>query len=165
MSHVLQLLRWSLFSLLVFRCASTPMERAVERATQTRPEQGLFVWPVKTIDISRGYAIKSSKSHLGLDLRGKAGSPILSSQTGTVVYAGNQFRGFGNMVLIEDSNGWASLYAHLSKILVKTGDNVTQLQQIGTMGRTGRATGVHLHFETRKNKVAFDPMDVLPLIP
>jgi murein DD-endopeptidase MepM/ murein hydrolase activator NlpD len=86
----------------------------------------------------------------------------LAAHDGVVIYAGRDFRGFGKMVLIEGAYGWASIYAHFSKINVKTGEKVHQGQILGGMGRTGRATGVHLHFELRKKKGPVDPLLYLP---
>jgi murein DD-endopeptidase MepM/ murein hydrolase activator NlpD len=78
-----------------------------------------------------------------------------------VIYAGKEFRGYGQMVLIESGEGWATLYAHFDKILISEGQKVTQGQLLGAMGRTGRATGVHLHFEIRKDRGPIDPLPLL----
>lgn len=121
-----------------------------------------YDWPVDRARFTRGFIPKRPRPHLGVDLAGPKGTPILSAQKGIVIYAGRDFRGFGKMILIEASNGWASLYAHLDKIKVKEGDSVDQGDLIGTMGNTGRTTGTHLHFEIRKNKLPVDPLLYLP---
>lgn len=84
--------------------------------------------------------------------------PILAAHEGVVVYAGNSFRGYGNMVLLEYNHQWATLYAHLDRIMVREGQKLRVGDKLGTMGRTGRATGVHLHFELIKNKQPIDPL-------
>jgi len=93
------------------------------------------------------------------------GTPILACQSGIVVYAGRDFKGYGNMILIENGQGWASLYAHLNQFFVTEGSKVKQGEVIGAMGSTGRATGVHLHYEIRKNKGPVDPLPLLPAGP
>ena len=98
---------------------------------------------------------------MGVDLAGKRGYRIYAAHDGIVVYAGRGFRGYGNMILLEYDGQWATLYAHLDGFRVKTGDRVSTGQTIGTMGRTGRATGVHLHFELLKKKQPVDPLPYL----
>lgn len=122
-----------------------------------------FDWPVDRARMTRGFLPKKRKPHLGIDLAASRGTPILASQNGTVIYAGREFRGYGKMVLIESGNGWATLYAHFDKILVAEGQKVHQGEVIGSMGRTGRATGVHLHFEIRKDRGPIDPLPLLPM--
>lgn len=121
-----------------------------------------FQWPVNRARMTRGFLPNKKRPHLGLDLAAPKGTPILASQSGTVIYAGKEFRGYGKMVLIESGYGWATLYAHFDKILVSEGQKVRPGEIIGEMGRTGRATGVHLHFEVRKNRSPIDPLPLLP---
>lgn len=122
----------------------------------------LFDWPVDDARLTRGFLPNKRRPHLGLDLAAKRGTPILAAQGGIVIYAGREFRGYGKMVLIESGKGWATLYAHMDKILVQEGQKISQGHLIGAMGRTGRATGVHLHFEIRKDKGPIDPLPLLP---
>lgn len=126
----------------------------------------VFDWPVDEARMTRGFSLKPTgrrrRPHFGIDLAFNKGTPIYASQSGKIVYAGRDFRGYGNFVLIENEKGWASLYAHLSKIRVKMGQIVERGFRIGDMGRTGRATGVHLHFEIRKDRSPVDPLNFLP---
>ena len=129
-----------------------------------------FEWPVDQARLTRGYFIKpargkSKRPHLGIDLAAPKGTSIYASHDGTVIYVGKQFKGFGRMIMIEGKSGWASLYAHLTKAHVKEGMQVRQGDLIGDMGRTGRATGVHLHFEIRKQSGPVDPLKFLPMSP
>lgn len=134
---------------------------AVQR-WQKKNHKHFLDWPVDEARMTRGYLPNRKRPHLGLDLASPKGTPILSAHNGLVIYTGRDFKGFGKMVLIEGANGWATLYAHLDKIQVKEGLRVLQGQRIGTMGRTGRATGVHLHFELRKARGPVDPLLYLP---
>lgn len=130
---------------------------------QEQTRNHYFDWPVDSARLTRGFLpSKRKRPHLGIDLAAPKGTPILAAHDGVVIYAGRDFRGFGNMVLIEGSKGWASLYAHFHKIDVREGQRVKQGQRIGGMGRTGRATGVHLHFEIRKVRGPVDPLLHLP---
>lgn len=121
-----------------------------------------FDWPVDSARMSRGFLPKKRRPHLGLDLAAPKGTPILAAQSGIVIYRGKDFRGFGRLVMIEHPDGWATLYGHLESFLVEEGQKVKMGDMIGTMGRTGRATGVHLHFEIRRGRVAVDPLNYLP---
>ena len=118
-------------------------------------------WPVKNVHVNRGFQMASQPHHMGLDLGGKKGNLILASHEGVVVYTGSGFRGYGKMVLIEYDKQWATLYAHLNDIEVREGAIVVPGQVIGEMGRTGRATGVHLHFELMHNHNPVDPLRYL----
>lgn len=121
-----------------------------------------FDWPVDKARMTRGFLPNKRKPHLGIDLAAPKGTPILAAQSGTVIYAGREFRGYGKMVLIESGEGWATLYAHFDKILVSEGQKVHKGEVVGAMGRTGHATGVHLHFEVRHNRGPIDPLPLLP---
>jgi murein DD-endopeptidase MepM/ murein hydrolase activator NlpD len=121
-----------------------------------------FDWPVDSARMTRGFLPNKRRPHLGIDLAAPRGTPILAAQAGTVIYAGREFKGYGKMVLIESGNGWATLYAHFDKILVSEGQTVRRGEIVGAMGRTGRATGVHLHFEIRKDRGPIDPLPLLP---
>lgn len=118
-------------------------------------------WPVNNVRINRGFRPASDRRHEGIDLGGKRGTPILSAHEGIVIYSGRDFRGYGNMVMIEYNREWATLYGHLHQIIAKEGTIVKPGDPIGTMGRTGRASGVHLHFELIRNQ---KPVDALPYL-
>lgn len=121
-----------------------------------------FSWPVlENTRYTRGFK-PGVHRHLGIDLAGHKGSSIFASHTGRVIYAGHEFSGYGNIVMIESDNGWASFYAHCDEIHVKEGDVIKKGQTIASMGETGNARGVHLHFELRHNKVPVDPLKYLP---
>jgi murein DD-endopeptidase MepM/ murein hydrolase activator NlpD len=87
--------------------------------------------------------------HPGIDLSGAYGTPIYATADGTVVRAGWNNGGYGNLVEIDHGRGITTRYGHMSAILVHAGDHVTRGQQVGRMGSTGRSTGNHLHYEVR----------------
>lgn len=119
-------------------------------------------WPVRDVRINRGFsAPRQGRPHQGVDLGGSRGTPILAAHEGRVVYVGSQFRGFGKMVLVEYDRHWATLYAHLDRIDVKEGQILSAGESLGRMGRTGRASGVHLHFELMRDKQPVDPLPYL----
>lgn len=143
--------------------ASGPRSTASDHSP--RLEQAIsFDWPVDRARMTRGFLPNKKRPHLGIDLAAPKGTPILAAQAGTVIYAGREFRGYGKMVLVESGDGWATLYAHFDKILVAEGQRIRQGEVIGGMGRTGRATGVHLHFEIRKDRGPIDPLPLLPTV-
>lgn len=129
---------------------------------QEQRHKHFFDWPVDDAIMSRGYLPNRKRPHLGIDLAAPKNTKIYSAHDGLVIYAGRDFRGFGKMVMIEGAKGWATLYAHFATIKVKEGQRVRQGEVIGLMGRTGRASGVHLHFEIRKSKGPVDPLLYLP---
>jgi murein DD-endopeptidase MepM/ murein hydrolase activator NlpD len=120
---------------------------------------GNFVWPTDQHWVSgNNYAAW----HPGLDLATHLGDPIYAADNGTVVYAGWNTWGYGNLVVIDHGNGWQTWYAHNSAIYVGCGQNVFQGSTIAAAGSTGRSTGPHLHFETRSNSTYINPFNVLP---
>ncbi len=121
-----------------------------------------FAWPVENPRVNQGFLLTKKRPHWGIDLGGPKGTPILASERGYVVYTGRGFRGYGNLIVVEHTEEWATLYSHLDKISVKEGDYVDRGSVIGNMGRTGRASGVHLHFEIRHNRQPVNPQAYLP---
>jgi murein DD-endopeptidase MepM/ murein hydrolase activator NlpD len=99
--------------------------------------------------------------HTGLDIAADLGTPILAAVPGTVIYAG-LMEGYGNVVILDDGNAFATLYAHMSVLGATLGETVAQGQRIGEVGCTGLCTGPHVHFETRVGGVPENPLDFLP---
>lgn len=129
----------------------------------TRPDEPFqFDWPLDQARLSRGFSIGGKRSHWGVDLANKLGTDILAAERGVVIYTGKGFKGYGNLIVVEHNDEWATLYSHLNEISVSEGDTVTRGQMIGKMGRTGRASGVHLHFELRHFRQPVNPMAYLP---
>lgn len=133
-----------------------------ELSAQTMPA-GL---PVKSGYRSSGFGRRidpitgHEEFHAGIDFNGPRGSPIHSVADGVVVFSGRR-PGYGNTVEIDHGNGYRTRYAHNDRNLVKVGDRVRAGDMIATMGRSGRATGVHLHFEVWRHGRAVDPAPYL----
>lgn len=98
--------------------------------------------------------------HSGIDIANSRGTDIVASAKGIVIFSGYK-RGYGRTVIIDHENGYKTLYAHNSEILVSTGDRVEKGDLIAKMGSTGRSTGSHLHFEIHKNDEPIDPLSIL----
>ncbi|MFN7954420.1 MAG: LysM peptidoglycan-binding domain-containing M23 family metallopeptidase [bacterium] len=94
--------------------------------------------------------------HSGIDIAAPQGAGVRAAAGGTVTFAGQQ-AGYGRTVVIDHGDGRSTVYAHLSAILVRPGDRVDASTEVARVGRTGRATGPHLHFELRQDGVAVDP--------
>ncbi|MTJ92611.1 MAG: M23 family metallopeptidase [Desulfovibrio sp.] len=103
---------------------------------------------------------KKAREHKGVDLSAKRGAAVVSAATGHVTFAGRK-GAYGYMIEIDHGNGLVTRYAHLDKITVKGGVKVKAGQTIGTVGRTGRTTGVNLHFEVLKFNQQVDPLSVV----
>ncbi len=115
--------------------------------------------PVEVVRITQGYKFY----HPGLDLDGITGDAIKPIKNGKVVSAKSEKFGYGKNVIVDHGSELTTLYAHLSKISVKKGDEVTTDTVLGEMGATGRSSGDHLHLEVRQNGVSINPTKVLPL--
>jgi murein DD-endopeptidase MepM/ murein hydrolase activator NlpD len=113
---------------------------------------GYYLWPV-----AGGQKTQGLHGYNGIDIGAPAGTSIYSAAAGTVIVSrqGGWNGGYGNYVVVQHGNGTQTLYAHATSILVSVGEQVSQGQAIATIGRTGRATGNHLHFEVRGAKNPF----------
>jgi lipoprotein NlpD len=132
----------------------TVKENATSAENSISSSKVQWVWPV------RGPLLASFSNaehgNKGLDIGGKAGTPIKAAAAGEVVYAGNALRGYGNLVIIRHNDDFLSAYAHNRKLLVKERDTVVSGQTIAEMGDTD-ATSVRLHFEIRFRGKSVDP--------
>jgi murein DD-endopeptidase MepM/ murein hydrolase activator NlpD len=101
--------------------------------------------------------LKRWKAHLGTDFGARRGTPILAVAKGKIIYAG--WKGAnGNLIKIKHRDGYTTIYAHLSRIKIKCGEEVKKGEVIGYVGSTGRSTGSHLHFGVYRNGRAINPM-------
>ncbi|MDO8699138.1 MAG: M23 family metallopeptidase [Rhodoferax sp.] len=103
--------------------------------------------------------LQTMRAHQGVDYGAPAGTAVRSVGDGVVEFAGVQ-NGYGNVIILKHRNNYTTVYAHLSRINVRKGENVSQGQNIGAVGATGWATGPHLHFEYRINGVYHDPLTI-----
>ncbi|MDA1022636.1 MAG: M23 family metallopeptidase [Proteobacteria bacterium] len=120
-----------------------------------------FLWPVKGRVVS-GFGTKAKGlRNDGINIAARRGASVKAAENGVVVYAGNELRGFGNLILVKHSGGWVTAYAHVDKVLIKRGDKVAKGHQIATVGSTGGVKSPQLHFELRRGRTARDPQKYL----
>ena len=120
-----------------------------------------FRWPVRGRVIQAFGPKPNGLQNDGINLAVPEGTPIKAAEDGVVAYAGNELKGYGNLVLVRHSNGFVTAYAHASDILVKRGDSVKRGQVIAHSGQTGNVTSPQLHFEIRKGATPVDPAQYL----
>ena len=127
-----------------------------------------FIWPVTgkisgRFGAQRIYAGQPGAPHAGVDIAGRAGTPVRAPADGIVILvASSPFTLEGNLLMIDHGMGLNSAFLHLSRIDVKLGDPIRQGQQIGTVGMTGRATGPHLHWGVKWLDERIDPAMLAP---
>jgi len=135
------------------RVAETPV-----KAAEAMPA---FRWPVRGRVIAGFGSKPNGTQNDGINLAVPEGTPIKAADDGVVAYAGNELKGYGNLVLIRHSNGFVSAYAHASELMVKRGDSIKRGQVIAHAGQTGSVTSPQLHFEIRKGSTPVDPTQYL----
>ncbi len=117
-----------------------------------------FVWPVKGRVLS-GFGPKAGGLHNdGINIAAESGTIVRAADNGIVAYAGNELRGFGQLLLIRHADGWITAYAHNAELLVARGQEVKRGQAISRVGATGAVRQPQLHFEVRKGIRAIDPL-------
>ena len=117
-----------------------------------------FAFPLRSgYRLSSSFGPRGGRLHKGLDLASSLNTPILATADGVVSFSGTQ-SGYGNVIIIDHTGGYETYYAHLNRRLASVGETVARGDHIGDMGNTGRSTGVHLHYEIRKDGVAVNPM-------
>jgi murein DD-endopeptidase MepM/ murein hydrolase activator NlpD len=146
------------------RVATTQsQEKTASIVATTEPAGAMpsFRWPVKGRVIA-GFGPKTGGAQNdGINLAVPEGTPVKATDDGVVAYAGNELKGYGNLVLIRHANGFVSAYAHASELLVKRGDTIKRGQVIAHAGQTGNVTSPQLHFEIRKGSTPVDPAQYL----
>jgi murein DD-endopeptidase MepM/ murein hydrolase activator NlpD len=156
----------SLVGLLIMGCVTgASLKKYQESIPDPRGSLLDFAIPVEDISpkaISLFGWRTSRRLHEGLDFRAPMRTPVLASERGAVLYVGQSLRGYGLIVVINHGDGWSTVYAHLSRSLVKRGDLVHKGQRIAYSGNSGRSSGPHLHFEIRKGADPLDPLLFLP---
>jgi lipoprotein NlpD len=132
-------------------------------APDTAPAKGApskFIWPVKGV-LTSPFGNRWGNMHEGIDIGAPEGTPVFASAAGKVIFSGERGT-YGLIVIIEHPDDWYTIYAHNSKNLVRQGATVKQGDKIALVGKTGRATGTHLHFEIRQGVKPLDPQKYLP---
>jgi murein DD-endopeptidase MepM/ murein hydrolase activator NlpD len=140
--------------------ATTGQDNVVKSAEPAGSLPG-FRWPVRGRVIGAFGPKPNGVQNDGINLAVPEGTPIKAAEDGVVAYAGNELKGYGNLVLVRHSNGFVTAYAHASDILVKRGEAVKRGQVIAHAGQTGNVTSPQLHFEIRKGPTPVDPAQYL----
>jgi murein DD-endopeptidase MepM/ murein hydrolase activator NlpD len=122
---------------------------------------GRFLWPLQGKIISGFGPKEGGLFNDGINIAAAPGTKVVAADDGVVAYAGNEIRGFGNLVLIKHANGWMTAYAHNETLLVKRGEHVTRGQVIARTGSSGSVSTPQLHFEVRKDSHPVDPLKYL----
>ncbi len=141
-------------------------QKAMAKKTPNRFFEQEFIRPVPGIvtspyGVRRFFNGEPRRPHFGVDFRGSTGTPVMAVAKGEVVLAANHYFS-GNVVYIDHGLGVFSVYAHMSKIFVKTGQHVEAGEKIGEVGATGRVTGPHLHFGLKVLGQYVDPLSLFP---
>ncbi|MFZ1922096.1 MAG: M23 family metallopeptidase, partial [Xanthobacteraceae bacterium] len=136
--------------------SENPMK--AEQAANAMPS---FRWPVRGRIIAAFGPKPNGLQNDGINLSVPEGTPVKAAEDGVVAYAGNELKGYGNLVLIRHANGFVTAYADASELLVKRGDTVKRGQVIAKSGETGNVTSPQLHFEIRKGATPVDPAQYL----
>jgi murein DD-endopeptidase MepM/ murein hydrolase activator NlpD len=129
------------------------------------PDSGTFLWPVRGHVLAAYGSGRDGTHNDGINISAPRGAAVEAADGGVVAYAGNELRGYGNLILVKHPNGWISAYGHCDQILVKRGDKVARGQMIGRVGSTGNVTEPQLHFELRRGNRAVDPREFLAPLP
>ncbi|MEM0928778.1 MAG: M23 family metallopeptidase [Pseudomonadota bacterium] len=130
------------FLLFVAACASKP--------------PNVFVDPVPSGKVTSSYGPRSGGFHHGVDLAAPRGTEVRAAKAGKVIFRGRK-KGFGRLIIIDHGGGQHTYYAHLAGYNTRKGRNVKRGQRIGRVGKSGRASGYHLHFEIRQNGRSVNP--------
>ena len=116
-----------------------------------------YIWPLRHFEVSSHFGKRRGRLHSGIDLRAPRGTPIHAAADGRVKFAGYK-NGYGQTIVIDHGQGIETVYAHNERNLVARGTRVSQGDVIGRVGRSGRTTGYHLHFEFRHYGMALNPV-------
>ncbi len=131
-------------------------------ASSPPPREGRgFIWPVRGQVVTRFGPTGRGLHNDGINIAAPKGSTVVAAESGVVAYAGNELRGFGNLLLVKHADGWITAYAHNDALLVKRGERIRRGQAIARVGQTGNVSEPQLHFELRRGTRAVDPAEYL----
>ena len=144
-----------------------PPVKAVAEPAGPVTRKIVFEAPLKGYRINSPFGLRKlaieakARAHKGVDIAAPKGTSVYTTAEGRVVRAGFQAGGYGNFIEVKHPNGLSSVYGHLSRIDVHTGQEVVSGERIGLVGSTGYSTGPHLHFEVRRNGGQVNPTKVV----
>lgn len=143
--------------------SAAPLGRAVVTSQPLPPvgDAPVFAWPVTGPLVSDFGSTADGGKNDGINIAAPANTPIHASASGTVTYAGDELKNYGNLVLVKHSNGYTTAYAHADRLVVARGDFVARGQVIGYVGQTGDVTKPQLHFEIRSATTPVNPHSYL----
>lgn len=147
------------------RPRATPAPAPAPAPTPQETARSGLIWPVGGRVISRFGPKQGGLHNDGVNIAAARGASVQAAGDGSVVYAGNEIQGFGNLVLIRHPGGITTAYAHLDQTLVKRGDRVRRGAPIATVGNSGGVRQPQLHFEIRRGRKAMDPLKALGPVP
>jgi murein DD-endopeptidase MepM/ murein hydrolase activator NlpD len=136
-------------------------QESAAKAAEPTGAMPSFRWPVHGRVVSAFGSRTNGAQNDGINVAVPEGTPVKAAEDGVVAYAGNELKGYGNLVLVRHSNGYVSAYANASELLVKRGDTVKRGQTIARAGQTGNVSSPQLHFEIRKGSTPVDPTKYL----
>ncbi len=148
----------------------TPEKKVEPKKTETKKTEpqkivarssSKFSWPVRGKILSQFGAKNGGLYNDGINISAAFDSTVAAAENGVVAYAGNEVRGMGNLIIIQHSDGWMTVYAHLNSMSVRRGARVSVGQKIGTVGQTGKVNSPQLHFEIRNGTKAHNPINYL----
>ena len=134
---------------------------AVRLPTPPDRAKAKFAWPVNGTVMNKFGSAGGGRHNDGINIKVAEGTFVRAAENGVVAYAGNELKGFGNLLLVKHADGWITAYAHNKEFLVKRGDTVKRGQPMAKAGKTGNAKEPQLHFEIRRGTKAVDPMTYL----
>ena len=137
---------------------STGKKESVRLPVPPTRAKAKFAWPVEGTVVTKFGSAGAGRHNDGINIKVNEGVSVRAAENGVVAYAGNELKGFGNLLLIKHADGWITAYAHNSQILAKRGETVSRGQPVAKAGKTGNAKEPQLHFEIRKGTKAVDPL-------
>jgi murein DD-endopeptidase MepM/ murein hydrolase activator NlpD len=147
------------------RLRTEPETAKADPSPAALPHGAHFGWPLNGRILAGYGAAPDGSRNDGISIEAPRGAPIAAIETGTVAYAGNELRGYGNLILIKHADGWISAYGHCEELLVKKGDQVHRGTEIAKVGATGNVSEPQLYFELRRGKHPVDPRQFLAAAP
>ena len=142
--------------------ANKEIVKSTPQKTVSTYRKSKFIWPVNGSVVSNFGVVGKGRRNDGINIKAAMGTNVKAADKGVVAYAGNELKGFGNLVLIKHADGYITAYAHNAKLYVKKGQTVLRGEKIATVGTTGSVNTPQLHFEVRAGKKAVNPRAYLP---